>query len=272
MDTGHLNIHVKQRSVREDDWDQVEIFGVRFPRKTRHTVLKELLSRIEHGIGGGVCFPDMSTMNLVIKDDELRQCLQTRLDVFNDGAGLAWAARRKGKPFPDNLNGTDLVPRLLDSVPMGTRVFVLGGKPKTVESAVENMQRRFPCADFVGWHHGYLDSELEDRVVEEMRSLQPNVVLVAMGNPLQIRFIDRHKDKPGLEKTIFFAVGGLLHYFSGELVRAPRWVRRCRLEWLFITVQQPYKFRRYFFGIPKFLFYCLKYESGRKTFEGKTVE
>jgi len=182
------------------------------------------------------------------------------MEIFNDGAGLGWAARQKGKPFPDNLNGTDLIPNLLSSVPTGTRVYVVGGRKRTVNAAVDKMKQHFLNVDFVGWHHGYLNSDEEAEVVKDMQSRKPHIVLVAMGNPLQIRFIVRHKDKPGFGNTLFLAVGGLLHYFSGELRRAPCWMRRYKLEWLFITLQQPHKIRRYFLGIPRFFYNFYKYE------------
>ncbi len=272
MKTGPFSKTILETDTKQDGKvEPVEIFGLRFPRTTSKALVTELLTRIESGLGGGICFPDMSTMNLVVKDSGLKKCLQTKMEVYNDGAGLGWAARQKGKPFPDNLNGTDLVPNLLSSVPKSTRVYVVGGRKRTVNAAVENMKQLFPNVDFVGWHHGYFDSKEESELVGDMQLLRPHIVLVAMGNPLQIRFIVRHKDKPGFDNTLFLAVGGLLHYFSGELRRAPRWMRRYKLEWLFITLQQPYKIRRYFLGIPRFFYNFYKYEIRNADFRSKVI-
>lgn len=234
----------------------VDILRVRFPRMTQEQALRLLLLRLEQGRTTGVCFPDMSTLNLAAERPGFRRLLQGRLLTFNDGAGLAWAARLLKRPFPANLNGTDLCPRLLQGAPAGTSVYVLGARQEVVTRARDVLAQRHPHLRFVGCHHGYLDRALEEQVVQELRSLRPRIVLVAMGNPLQVEFIDRHLDDPQLGGTMWLAIGGQLDYYGGTLVRAPAWVRKVRLEWLHIVLRQPYKARRYFVGIPQFLLRC----------------
>lgn len=238
------------------DAPSVDILQVRFPRLTQDEVLQRLLLRLERGQTTGVCFPDMSTLNLAAEQPAFRRLLQERVLAFNDGAGLAWAARLQGRPFPANLNGTDLVPRLLDAAPAGTGVYLLGARPEVAARARQVLSQRHPRIRFVGAHQGYLDTALEAHVVDELRRLRPRIVLVAMGNPLQVQFIDRHLDDPALSGTMWLAIGGQLDYYGGTLVRAPAWMRRLRLEWLHIVMRQPYKARRYFVGIPKFLLRC----------------
>ena len=240
------------------DW--VDVLGVRFPRLTAAAVLQLLLTRLGGTVSTGVCFPDMSTLNLAAERPEFLRRLQTRMLVFNDGAGLGWAARRQGRPLPANLNGTDLVPQLLHAAPLGTTVFLLGAQPGVAERAQAILAARFDHLQFVGSHHGYLDATSEAAVVEKLRTLRPQIVLVAMGNPRQVEFIDRHLDDAALGGTLFLAVGGQLDYYGGTLRRAPAWWRRLRLEWLYIVLQQPYKARRYFVGIPQFMLRCLAAE------------
>ena len=237
--------------------DEVEVLGVRFPRLTAAAAVEFLLSRLHGPKSTGVCFPDMSTLNLAAERPAFRHLLQTRMVVFNDGAGLAWAARRQGHPLPANLNGTDLVPQLFAGAPAQTSVFLLGARPGVAEQAQAVLAARFPHLRFVGSHHGYLDDATEAQVLATLRLLRPAIVLVAMGNPVQVEFICRHLDDPGLAGTLFLAVGGQLDYYGGTLKRAPQSWRRARLEWLYIVLQQPYKAQRYFVGIPRFLVRCL---------------
>ncbi|WP_437672420.1 WecB/TagA/CpsF family glycosyltransferase [Sorangium sp. So ce131] len=240
-----------------EDPEHVDILQVRFPRLTSDDVVRRLLQRIEERRTTGVCFPDMSTLNIAAIQPAFRRLLQRRMLVFNDGAGVAWAARRQGRPLPDNLNGTDLVPRLLAAARAGTSVYLLGAKPGVAARALERLAERHPHLRFVGSHHGYLDAAAEAEVVATLRRLRPQIVMVAMGNPLQVELIDRHLDDPALEGTLWLAVGGQLDYHGGTLRRAPPWVRRARLEWLYISMQQPYKARRYLLGIPRFVARCL---------------
>ncbi|NOZ01369.1 MAG: WecB/TagA/CpsF family glycosyltransferase [Deltaproteobacteria bacterium] len=231
---------------------------MRFPRMDQDEALSALMDMFAKKKTAGVCFPDMSTMVLTMKDGGFKRLLQKRMRVFNDGAGLAWAARRRGRPFPANLNGTDLCPRFLAALPKGTSVYLIGGQEGLARRARDTLQGRFGHLDFVGAHHGYLDDREEALVLDELRGIKPRVVLVGMGNPIQVEFIDRHLDDPGLEGTMFLAVGGLLNYWAGDLRRAPAWIRKSRLEWLYIVMQQPAKTRRYLFGIPRFLLGCLR--------------
>lgn len=235
----------------------VAILGVPFPRWSADAALAWLLGRLGGGEATAVCFPDMSTLNLCAERPAFRALLQRRVYTLNDGAGLAWAARRQGRPFPANLNGTDLCPRLFAAAPSGTRVFLLGARPGVAERARAAFASRFPHLDFVGARHGYLDAAAEEAAVADIAARRAQIVLVAMGNPLQVELIDRHRDDERLRGVLWLAVGGLLDYYGGDLVRAPGWVRRARLEWLHLVLRQPHKARRYFVGIPRFLGRCL---------------
>lgn len=243
--------------IAEPTADTVDVLGVSFPRLLPEAVVRLLLGRLQQGVSAGVCFPDMSTLNLAAERPHFRRLLQTRMLVFNDGAGLAWAARRQGRPLPANLNGTDLVPQLLQAAPAGTAVYLLGARPGVAARAQQSLAARFFHLRFVGSHHGYLDAATEAQVLAQLRALRPQVILVAMGNPLQVEFIDRHLDDPQLAGTLFLAIGGQLDYYGGTLKRAPQLWRQARLEWLYIVLQQPYKARRYLLGIPQFLGRCL---------------
>lgn len=239
----------------------VDILGIRFPLWSRDKALGALLERLHGHKTTGVCFPDMSSMNVASEQPDFRRLLQERFLVLNDGAGLAWASWRRGHPFPANLNGTDLTPALLDAAPPGTRVYIVGGRPHVTERARASMAERFPHIAFVGHDHGFFDVAGEEAVAAEIARCKPNIVLVGMGNPRQVRFIGRRLDDPRLKGILWIAVGGLLEYWGGTLVRAPTWVRKARMEWLFIVAQQPYKARRYFGGIPQFLSRCIAADS-----------
>lgn len=246
--------------MMQADIPYVDILQLRFPLLTREKAVTMLLKKLTDGEGGGICFPDMSTLNLAEKDSSFKSLLRNRMTVFNDGAGLAWIARRRGHPFPDNLNGTDLCPMLFSRAQDNTRIFLLGGKQDTVERAREKLAQTFPHLDFIGSYHGYFNEDEESKVVTLLRKLKPQIVLVGMGNPLQVQFIDRHLDEAAFKSTLFLAIGGFMHYYSDELSRAPVWIRRFRLEWLYIVFQQPHKLKRYFLGIPLFIYNCLQAE------------
>lgn len=186
------------------------------------------------------------------KDDETLAALSSADVVYGDGTGMRWAARWRGVDLVGNLNGTDLVPDLLErGLGRRGRVFLLGGTPDEVAMARKRAAERFPDWDFVGHHHGYFAPEDEDAVLESVRAVAPDVVLVGMGTPLQEEFISRHRDDFGC--SLVLAVGGLFAHLSERITRAPHWMRRLGLEWVGVAVQQPRKIGRYTVGSVEFL-------------------
>lgn len=243
-------------SASETTANTVDVLGVRFPRLYGEEAVALLLAKLRSGDSHGVCFPDMSTLNLAVDSPGFRRLLQRRMIVLPDGAGVMWVASWRGKPLPANLNGTDLVPRFFAAAPAGTTVFLLGGPEGVAARTAEQFAARFPHLRFVGSFHGYLTPTDEQQLVATLCELRPQVVLVGMGNPQQVELIDRYLDHPSLRGTLWLAVGGQFDYYGGTLKRAPTWLRKVRLEWLFIVLQQPHKLRRYFVGIPLYLSRC----------------
>ncbi|MFV0309603.1 MAG: WecB/TagA/CpsF family glycosyltransferase [Desertimonas sp.] len=231
----------------------VDLLGVRFPRIDMDAAVEQMIAWMSASAGVAVAFPDMSTMNLVSRQPGFLRMLREGTVTFNDGAGLALAARLRRRPFPANLNGTDLCPALFERCPPGTRVALVGGRPGVADRAGVVLAQRFPHLDLVLTHHGYLDADGEAEVADRLRDTRPQVVMVGMGNPLQVEYIDRHRELPGLAQILWLAVGGQLDYYGGDLPRAPGWMRRARLEWLHLVRVQPHKLRRYAIGIPAFL-------------------
>ncbi|CAN5806770.1 N/A [soil metagenome] len=235
----------------------VAVLGLVLPRMTQNEALAMLIDRVRRRVTCGVCFPNMSMLS--VADEAFLRLVKRRMIVLNDGVGLSLVARMRGRPFPADLNFTDLCAPFLAAVPEDTSVYLVGARTEVVAQAAGTMADLFPNTRFVGHHHGYLDAATEAGVVAELARLRPQIIIVAMGNPLQVEFIDRHLDDPRLSGTMWLAVGGLLDRYGGDLPRrAPRWMLKAKLEWLHIVVNQPYKARRYFLGIPRFIGRCLR--------------
>ena len=158
--------------------------------------------------------------------------------------------KARGVRLKANLNGTDLVPALL-ARGQGLRCFLLGATPEAIERAAAHFRQAYPGCVLAGHHHGYLDEAATSRVIEAINAADVDLLLVGMGNPLQERWIARHRSR--LKVGLCVGVGGLFSYWAGDLDRAPGWMRRCGVEWLHILRRQPKKFQRYVFGNPLFL-------------------
>ena len=193
------------------------------------------------------------TLNLACDSPEYRAVLNGADAVFGDGTGVRWAARWQGKKMIDNLVGTDLVPFFFaNTLEQRYRYFLLGSQSDILEKAVRHVTDLVPGLDVVGFHHGHYPAADHSHVLDAINDARPDVLLVAMGNPVQERWI--HDNRTQLTNVrLAIGVGGLFDHWGGALTRAPRWVRRNGFEWVQLMLQQPHKWRRYLIGNPKFL-------------------
>lgn len=195
-------------------------------------------------------FVNAHTLNHAAADPAFRDTLNAASLVFGDGTGVRWAARLQGLRLQANLNGTDLVPAVLTRRP-GVRCYLVGSAPDRIALVLEGARRLFPEVEFVGAHHGYLDEAASRTVAEDIRRSGANLVLVGMGNPIQERWVEAHRE--AAPDALFVAVGGFFEYWHGNLQRAPGFMRRAGLEWVHLMMRQPRKVPRYLLGNPLYL-------------------
>lgn len=191
------------------------------------------------------------TLNLATDDSNYRAVLKSSDFVFGDGTGVRWAARQRGVSVRDNLVGTDLLPKLFERhSSSGYSMFLLGSTDETAERAAEYCSERFTGWQIVGFNAGFYPEGKLSSIIDKINNAKPDILLVAMGNPLQEKWI--HDNKHRLEVPVCIGVGGLFDHWAGNLKRAPKLVRKLGIEWLQILLQQPHKWRRYLLG--NFLF------------------
>ncbi|MEW6070970.1 MAG: WecB/TagA/CpsF family glycosyltransferase [Planctomycetota bacterium] len=232
----------------------VEILGVRILNLT----IPEALARMEEWIRDParptrrLYIVNTHSLNLAADEPETRALFNSADAVFGDGTGVRWAARLQGVRIRDNLNGTDLVPLLLEATAgRGHRYFLLGADPATIERAAAWARERFAGWELAGFHAGYLTPAQSAAAVEEINAARPDLLLVGMGQPRQERWL--FAARAALQVPLCIGVGGLFDHWGGNLRRASPVVRRLGFEWLQLLVQQPHKSRRYLLGNPKFL-------------------
>jgi alpha-1,3-mannosyltransferase len=203
-----------------------------------------------------VTFANANTLTLSTTHEIFRKVLQESI-VFNDGIGVDFAGRLLyGSKFRENLNGTDFVPNYLLKTCHRYRIFLLGAKPGVAERAAGHL-RDLSRHKIVGCHHGYFDRSDVTDIVKSIRSTGANVVLVALGNPLQELWLHEHLVNTGC--ILGFGVGALFDFLAGEVPRASPWVRRLRVEWAYRLSREPRRLaRRYLVGNLVFIYKVFK--------------
>lgn len=182
--------------------------------------------------------------------------------VTADGVGIVLASRIAGQPVPGRVTGIDLMMHLLEyAAGNNWRVFFLGSSPGIAEVAAEKAVRQFPGLQVAGTHHGFFSQQQNDEVVKLVADSRPQLVLVALGAPLQEQWIAGNLQSLGGAAAI--GVGGSFDVLSGQVRRAPRWLVEMNLEWLGRLLIEPSRWKR-MLVLPRFMLLVLmKYKIGK---------
>lgn len=187
------------------------------------------------------------------RDAALRAILQRADLVVADGVGIVLAARLLGVPAADRAPGVDLVDALAaDSASRGDRLFLLGAAPGVAQRAAAALEPRYSGLRIAGTYSGTPDSEGDASALQAIRAARPDVVFVAYGVPAQECWIARLRKELGAAGVaVAMGVGGALDILAGDVPRAPRWMRRAGLEWLYRLWREPWRWRR-MLALPQF--------------------
>jgi N-acetylglucosaminyldiphosphoundecaprenol N-acetyl-beta-D-mannosaminyltransferase len=220
---------------------RVAILGVAIDNLT----MDEVLDRVEAQIAEGG-FHQIATANVdflmgSVRDEELHETL-CRCDlVLADGMPVVWASRLLGTGLKERVTGVDLVPRLAElSARRGYRIFLLGAKEKSSAGTAAWMQKNYPGSCIAGRYspeYEPLEEMDHEDILSRIEAARPDILLVAFGNPKQEKWLAMHRHR--LKVPVCIGVGGTFDFLSGNISRAPLWMQRRGLEWLYRTLQEP---------------------------------
>lgn len=226
---------------------------------TRDDLKSTLRQRVSEGSKTLLFF---ANTNLIVKSQAIAKRFYSP-DVFivNDGIGVdiaSWLVH--GQKFKDNLNGTDFTPYFFEDNQQH-KIYLIGSTKTDLEKAAFYFTKTLG-QKIVGSCDGFDDIK-NPQLVDKINASGADVVLVGMGNPLQEAWILDHYQ--ALNAKLFMGVGALFVFLAGNKPRAPEWVRKYRLEWLFRMLLEPKRLvKRYTIDIGYFLYLCLKNKSAAK--------
>lgn len=232
---------------------RVRICDVVVDNLTMSEALDRVLAMLDGVAPQQVCFANPACVNIAARHRGYRRALAGAALVLPDGIGMRLASAMLGNPLKQNVNGTDLFPRLCDALERrGASVFLLGGQPGVAEGVAAEIARRWPALRVAGTRHGYFSAREGAAVAAEVRASGADLLLVARGVPAQDLFVCSHL--PLLGVRVAMGVGGLFDFVSGRVPRAPLWMRETGLEWAWRLRQEPRRmWRRYLVGNLTFL-------------------
>jgi N-acetylglucosaminyldiphosphoundecaprenol N-acetyl-beta-D-mannosaminyltransferase len=220
-----------------------DILGIKFDNLKMAEIVEKIDSFIRSKTPHLVVTPNPEIIVSSQSDEDLREIINSASLRLADGIGIIWASRILKRPIKERVTGIDLTLELANLAQKNEyRIFLLGSKSGVAEGAAEFLAQKFPKIQIVGTYHGYFEGHEEDKLIENIKSLKPEILLIGLGSPRQEKWAAANLDSFGV--PVCLTIGGSMDVLSGKAKRAPVWMRRVGLEWLYRLLKEPWRFRR----------------------------
>ena len=236
----------------------INLFGIRLSNVSMSQALDTVMASLDEVHAGEhaskFAFVNADCANKAFSNLAYKETLNSFQNVYPDGIGVKLAARMLGLAVCENINGTDMFPLLCARLQsQGKSLYLHGASKEVVEKLVKTLAIDYPGLNVSDYSDGYSYVDRTDDLHKRINASQSDLLMVAMGAPRQELWINDNVNK--LNVKAIMGVGGLFDFYSGEVSRAPEWLRELSIEWCWRLVQQPKdKIGRYLLGNPLFLF------------------
>lgn len=237
-----------------------KLFNIRINISTKEEVLDDCKLFLQSNTLHEIFFLNAHCFNIAQKNKDYFQVINQAELLLNDGIGIKIASWFSGISFPENLNGTDLIPCILQFIAKkNKKVFFLGGVEGVAERAAVEAEKKIEGLQVAGFHCGFFQAEDSLELIKEINGSGAEVLVIGMGVPKQEIWASENKSYL-TNVRIIIAGGAILDFFSGVIKRAPLWMRKMNIEWVYRLFLEPRRmWRRYIFGGFLFFFYVIRF-------------
>ena len=234
----------------------VNILGINFHPLTKNEALGKLKSFLREDKNHMLFTPNPEMVMKAYDNPEFADILNSGDLIVADGIGIVIASRLKDGAIKERVAGCDLVQSLFESAAENINVYLLGAKEGVCEIAKRNIEARYKNVKVTGFHHGYFKED--DKIIDEIKQLKPDVLLVGLGMMKQEKWIYDNRDK--LPVKISAGIGGSIDVFAETVKRAPKVFQSLGLEWFYRVLKQPSRILR-LGALPRFLVLVIRGDS-----------
>jgi len=250
-DISSVNLGARNQDIRATQWTTLFDCPIAKLQLEEVSILAEafIASQKPHYIA----VVNVAKLMKMRHDRALRQSILTADLVGADGVPVVWASRLLGSPLPGRVNGTDLMLKLLEKGDQqGYRIFFFGARAEVLERVLEVVRTTYPGVKIAGAQHGYFSADEEWDIVRQIQSSQADILFIAFGTPKKELWVQRYLQAMGV--PVVHGVGGSFDVLAGVMSRAPLWMQKSGLEWLFRLLQEPRRlWQRYLFSNTQFM-------------------
>ena len=227
---------------------RVNINGIPIDAVDLATATERVSALIESGRAHQVVTINLDFLAIADRNPAFHRVLRAADLALADGQPVVWLSRSFGTPLPQRVTGIDLIHTTCAmGAQRGYRPFLLGAAPGVAAKAGRILEERYPGLRVAGAYSppfGSLSQEDDDAIVEMVRQARPDLLFVALGAPRQDIWIHEHLADLGV--PVSMGVGGAFNFITGNVPRAPQWMRQAGMEWFFRMCQEPGRlWRRY---------------------------
>jgi len=234
--------------------NKIDLFGVKIDNLDTNTVLDKIGQFLNSKKQHYIVLPYSEFIIKAQKDEEFRNILNKADLCLCESRGLQLIAGFLNKKIKEPVNGIELIYKISnnqDTRHNNQKIFLLGGRKGIAEKVRDKLKARVIKAE-----HGYQDL---DKIIEKINKFNPNILLVGLGSSKQEKWIFNNLNKmPSVKVAI--GVGGAFDFISGHSRRAPRFLQKTGLEWLWRLILQPKRIKRIYNGVIKLSFLTLKWK------------
>ena len=246
------------------------LFGIPVARVTEAEAVGRIVSLAKERRGKRAAFVATLNVDFVANavggwpfsgNDELWGYLRNADLVTADGMPIVLLSKMLGMALPERVTGADMVPQICRRcAEEGLSVYVLGGDRDALDEAFAKMD--IPNLKIAGLDPAFVKLDVDQpEIVERINAAKPDILFVALGNPKQELWMGRNAAK--LDVGAMIGIGGTFNFIAGRVKRAPRWMQRCGLEWIYRIIQEPGRlWKRYAYGLVKFSWLSLRALAG----------
>lgn len=228
---------------------KIDIMGLQFDNITMEEALDAAKALLQGEHAARVVTPNAEIAYEALHDENMRTLLNSAELMLPDGAGVVLASKILKTPLKQKVAGVDFADGLLGVLETtGQSLYLLGSKPGIGELAAQKMMQKHPRLRIAGIADGYFQDEAP--VIDKINASGADVLFVCLGAPKQEQFMARHQKV--LHVKLMAGLGGSLDSFAGTVKRAPKWMIRLNLEWLYRLIKEPKRFKR-MLRLPKYL-------------------
>lgn len=245
----------KRRVVMET----CNILGVNITVTNLNKTIKYIEENLEELRGNYICVSNVHTTVTAYEDYEYRKIQNGGALALPDGKPLSIVSRRRGFRNAERVTGPDLMGELFkESEEKGYKHYFYGSTEETLKLLKLKLKEKYPKLNIVGMYSPPFKSQVSienDDILNKINSNEVDFLWIGLGAPKQEKWMSIHKDKVNV---IMIGVGAGFDYFADKIKRAPMWMQKYSLEWLYRLIQDPKRlFKRYFVTNIKFIYKIL---------------